>query len=173
MTSQRLMPARNVGLTSHRPGKLNNSKWPLSKFFRAMMTKTSIPCGHQAMWRHYAQGLLPGAGLSCIFLSKPLLSKPIVLTSHSKDEYYCILKRYFSSVVSRNPRSMATLWTPYSIELMASLYHYLFTSHARTAKFMLILSPSPFSLTVAIVSNVTECPVIPWTSKHWFAHITR
>jgi hypothetical protein len=32
MTSQGLMPARNTGLNSHRPGKLNNSKWPLSKF---------------------------------------------------------------------------------------------------------------------------------------------
>ena len=32
MTSQGLMPARNAGLSSHRPGKLNNSKWPLSKF---------------------------------------------------------------------------------------------------------------------------------------------
>jgi hypothetical protein len=47
MTSQGLMPARNAGLSSHRPGKLNNSKWPLSKFSRAMTTKTSIPRGHQ------------------------------------------------------------------------------------------------------------------------------
>ena len=31
---------------SYRPGKLNNSKWPLSKFSRAMTTKTSIPRGH-------------------------------------------------------------------------------------------------------------------------------
>jgi hypothetical protein len=46
MTSQGLMPARNSGLISHRPGKLNNSKWPLSKFSRAMATKTSIPRGH-------------------------------------------------------------------------------------------------------------------------------
>jgi hypothetical protein len=35
------------------PGKLNNSKWPLSKFSWAMTTKTSIPCGHQGLW-HYA-----------------------------------------------------------------------------------------------------------------------
>jgi hypothetical protein len=49
MTSQGLMPARNAGLSSHRPGKLNNSKWPLSKFSRAMTTKTSIPRGHQAL----------------------------------------------------------------------------------------------------------------------------
>jgi hypothetical protein len=54
MTSQGLMPARNAGLSSHRQGKLNNSKWPLSKFSRAMTTKTSIPRGHQALWRHYA-----------------------------------------------------------------------------------------------------------------------
>ena len=39
MTSQGLIPARNAGLSSHRPGKLNNSKWPLSKFSRAMTTK--------------------------------------------------------------------------------------------------------------------------------------
>ena len=52
MTSQDLMPARNAGLSSHRPGKLNNSKWPLSKFSRAMKTKTSIPRGHEAFRRH-------------------------------------------------------------------------------------------------------------------------
>jgi hypothetical protein len=45
------MLARNAGLSSHRSGKLNNSKWPLSKFSRA--TKTSIPRG-----RHYTWGLL-------------------------------------------------------------------------------------------------------------------
>ena len=28
MTSQGMMPARNAGLSSYRPGKLNNSKWP-------------------------------------------------------------------------------------------------------------------------------------------------
>ena len=49
MTSQGLMLARNAGLSSHRQGKLNNSKWPLSKFSRAMTTKTSIPRGHQAL----------------------------------------------------------------------------------------------------------------------------
>ena len=38
--SQGLMPARNAGLSSHRPGKLNNSKLPLSKFSRAMTTIT-------------------------------------------------------------------------------------------------------------------------------------
>jgi hypothetical protein len=32
MTSQDLMPARNAGLSSHRPEKLNNSKFTLSKF---------------------------------------------------------------------------------------------------------------------------------------------
>ena len=32
-TPQGIKPARNAGLSSHRPGKLNNSKWPLSKFF--------------------------------------------------------------------------------------------------------------------------------------------
>jgi hypothetical protein len=50
MTSQGLMPARNADLSSHRPGKLNNSKWPLSKFSRAMTTATSIPRGHQAIF---------------------------------------------------------------------------------------------------------------------------
>jgi hypothetical protein len=49
MTSQGLMPARNAGLSSHRPGKLNNSRWPLSKFSRAMTAKTSISRGHQAL----------------------------------------------------------------------------------------------------------------------------
>ena len=49
MTSQGLMPVRNAGLSSYRPGKLNNSKWPLYKFSRAMTTKTSIPRGHQAL----------------------------------------------------------------------------------------------------------------------------
>jgi centrosomal protein CEP290 len=44
-----LMPARNAGLSSHRPGKLNNSKWPLSKISRAMTTMTSIPRRHQAL----------------------------------------------------------------------------------------------------------------------------
>ena len=39
MTSQGLMPARNAGLSSHRPGKLNNLKRPLSKFSQAMTTK--------------------------------------------------------------------------------------------------------------------------------------
>jgi hypothetical protein len=34
MTSQGLMPARNAGLSSHRPGKLNNSKWPYRKGVR-------------------------------------------------------------------------------------------------------------------------------------------
>ena len=48
MTSQGLMPARNAGFNSRRPGKFNNSKWRLSKFSRAMTTKTSIPRGHQA-----------------------------------------------------------------------------------------------------------------------------
>ena len=43
MTSQGLTPARNAGLSSHHPG--NNSKWPLSKFSRAMTNKTSIPRG--------------------------------------------------------------------------------------------------------------------------------
>jgi hypothetical protein len=52
MTSQGLMPARNAGLSSHR--KLNNSKWALWKFSGAMITKTSIPRGHQALLRHYA-----------------------------------------------------------------------------------------------------------------------
>jgi hypothetical protein len=46
MTSQGLMPARNAGLSSHRLGKLNNSKWPLSK---VSYRKTSIPRGHQAL----------------------------------------------------------------------------------------------------------------------------
>jgi hypothetical protein len=32
MTSQGLMPARNAGLSSHRPGKLNNSKWHYRNF---------------------------------------------------------------------------------------------------------------------------------------------
>ena len=45
MTSQGLMPAMNAGLSGHRPGKLNNSKWPPSKFSRAMTTKTSILAG--------------------------------------------------------------------------------------------------------------------------------
>jgi hypothetical protein len=36
-------------LSSHRPGKLNNSKCPLSKYTQAMPTKTSIPRGHQAL----------------------------------------------------------------------------------------------------------------------------
>ena len=49
MTSQGLMPARNAVLSSHCPGKLNNSKWPLSKFSQAMTTKTSIGRGHQAL----------------------------------------------------------------------------------------------------------------------------
>jgi hypothetical protein len=49
MTSQGLMPVRSADLSSHRPGKLNNSKWPLSKFSWAMTTKTSIPHGHQAL----------------------------------------------------------------------------------------------------------------------------
>jgi hypothetical protein len=37
------MPARNAGLSSHHPGKLNNSKWPQSKFSRAMTTKSLRP----------------------------------------------------------------------------------------------------------------------------------
>ena len=41
MTWQGLMPARNVGFGSHQPEKLNNSKWPLLKFSRAMTTITS------------------------------------------------------------------------------------------------------------------------------------
>jgi hypothetical protein len=41
MTSQGFMPARNAGLSSHRPGKLNNLKWPLSKFSQATTAKTS------------------------------------------------------------------------------------------------------------------------------------
>ena len=45
MTSQGLMPARNAGLSSHRTGILNNSKWLLSKFSQAMTTKTSILAG--------------------------------------------------------------------------------------------------------------------------------
>jgi hypothetical protein len=45
----RLDAHENAGLSSHRPGKLNNSKWPLSKFSRAMTTKTSIPRGLQAL----------------------------------------------------------------------------------------------------------------------------
>jgi hypothetical protein len=49
MTSQGSMPARNAGLSSYRQGKLNNSKWPLLKFSRAMTTKTSIPRGHQTL----------------------------------------------------------------------------------------------------------------------------
>ena len=38
-----------IDSNSHRPGKLNNSKWPLSEIFRAMTIKTSIPRGHQAL----------------------------------------------------------------------------------------------------------------------------
>ena len=49
MTSDGSMPARNAGLSSYRPAKLNNSKWPLQKVSRAMTTKTSIPRGHQAL----------------------------------------------------------------------------------------------------------------------------
>ena len=41
----RLDAARNAGLSSHRTGILNNSKWLLSKFSRAMTTKTSILAG--------------------------------------------------------------------------------------------------------------------------------
>ena len=51
MISQGLMPARNAGLCSYRPGKLNNSKRPPSKFSWLMTTKTTIPRGHQALWR--------------------------------------------------------------------------------------------------------------------------
>ena len=43
LQGQGLMSERNAGLRSHRPGKLNNSKWPLSKFSRAMTTKTTRP----------------------------------------------------------------------------------------------------------------------------------
>jgi hypothetical protein len=49
MTTQSLMPARYAGLSSHRPGKLNNSNWPLWEFSWAMTTKTSTPRGHQAL----------------------------------------------------------------------------------------------------------------------------
>jgi hypothetical protein len=38
MMSQDFMPARNAGLNSHCLGKLNNSKWPLSKFSWTVMT---------------------------------------------------------------------------------------------------------------------------------------
>jgi hypothetical protein len=38
-----------VCIRSHRAGKLNNSKWPLSTFSRAMTIKTSIPLGHKAL----------------------------------------------------------------------------------------------------------------------------
>ena len=51
MTSQGLMPERNADLSCL---KLNNSKWPPSKFSRTMTTKTSTPRGHQALYCHYA-----------------------------------------------------------------------------------------------------------------------
>jgi hypothetical protein len=47
--SQHLIPARNVDLSSHQPGKLNNSTWPLSESSLAMTIKTSIPRRHQAL----------------------------------------------------------------------------------------------------------------------------
>ena len=43
MTSQGLMPARNVG---HRPGNFDSGHFEL---FNAMTTKTSIPRRHQAL----------------------------------------------------------------------------------------------------------------------------
>jgi hypothetical protein len=36
------MPARNAGLSRHRPGKLNNSKWPLSRFSRARLLRPAF-----------------------------------------------------------------------------------------------------------------------------------
>jgi hypothetical protein len=36
------VPAKNAGLSSHRPRKLNNSKWPLSKFFRHFSRASSL-----------------------------------------------------------------------------------------------------------------------------------
>ena len=40
-----------IGLDVYNPtiDLMHNSKWPLSKFSRAMTTKTSIPRGHQAL----------------------------------------------------------------------------------------------------------------------------
>ena len=55
-------PARNAGLSSPRPGKLNNSKRPLA-------LKFSRP--HQALFRHYASGLL------VVFYYKPSIKMNI------------------------------------------------------------------------------------------------
>ena len=93
MTSQGLMPARNAGLSSHRPGKLDNSKWPLSKFSRAMTTKTSIPRGHQSCdvimhkvyWKDTEIGYLPHSTRADTLFSNNLLKS-----------FYSSSRKYFS-----------------------------------------------------------------------------
>jgi hypothetical protein len=82
------MPARNAGLSSHRPGKLNNSKWPLSNFFQAMTTKTSIPRGHQALWRHYASEGLYWTWFD-VFVRGSRIFKHSVLRKNVKGSYSC------------------------------------------------------------------------------------